>query len=73
MTKHDFFRELEINGIDPSSISFNDSIQDGYGIRHVYFHWEIYFRERGVEFNTRGYPSQSDALQALLRDILEHR
>ena len=73
MTKDEFLEILTINGIDQTSISFDDNVKEGYGIRKVYFRWEIFFRERGVEFNTRGYPSESDALVALLGDILEYR
>ena len=73
MTREEFFRELIIHGFDPEQISIDNAAMDGYGIRKVYWRWEIFFRERGVEYFTRGYPSESEALIALLEDILHYR
>ena len=64
--------ELAANDIDPASVSFDDDFKDGYGIRKVYYRWEIFFRERGSEFYSMGYPSESEALTALLNAILHH-
>lgn len=73
MTREEFFHALTSYGFDPANVSIDNAAIDGYGIRKVYRRWEIFFRERGVEYYTRGYPSESDALIALLEDILHHR
>ena len=73
MTKSDFIKELIGREIDPDSISFDETTKDGYGVRRVYHRWEIFFRERGTEFYTKGYPTESDALIALLDDISNNR
>lgn len=73
MNRQDFTQALIDHNIDPSSVAFNDGSKDGYGIRKNYLRWEIYFRERGTEFYVRGFPSESDALTALLDDVLYHK
>ena len=73
MTKDEFIQRLITNGIEPDSISFDESTKDGYGIRRVYYRWEIFYRERGTEFHTLGFPSEEEALSALLNNILENR
>ena len=73
MTREEFFCELIAHDFDPEHISIDNTAMDGYGIRKAYWRWEIFFRERGVEYFTRGYPSESEALIALLEDILHHR
>lgn len=70
MTKDEFFHALTVYGFDTENVLIDDPTMDGYGIRKVYWRWEIFYRERGVEYFTRGYPSESDALTALLDDIL---
>ena len=72
MTREEFLDALIGYGFDPSNVLIDNPIMDGYGIRRVYWHWEIFFRERGTEYFTRGYPSESDALAALLEDILRN-
>ena len=73
MTREEFLHALTINGFEPANVLIDNAAKDGYGIRKVYWRWEIFFRERGVEYYTRGYPSESEALIALLEDILHHR
>lgn len=73
MNRQDFIQALIDHNIDPSTVAFNDGAKEGYGIRKNYLRWEIYFRERGTEFYTRGFPSESDALVALLYDILHYK
>lgn len=65
MTKTEFLELLEKNNININLVVFDDSIKDGYCIRKNYFRWEVFFRERGNEFECIGFPSESDALQYL--------
>ncbi len=72
MTKTDFFQLLECHNISRSIVIFDDLIKDGYCVRHNNYRWEVFFRERGKEFDCIGFPSESDALQYLfekLRDV----
>ena len=73
MSREEFISELVSRGIATEIVSFDDSFSDGYGIRRVWYRWEIFYRERGREFYTKGYPSESDALIALLDDIVNAR
>lgn len=73
MTKQEFINSIVKHGINPNTISFNDGLKEGYGIRKVYWRWEIYYRERGKEYDVRGYPSESDALINLLEELVKHR
>ena len=57
MTKDEFFHALTVYGFDTANVLIDDPTMDGYGIRKVYWRWEIFYRERG-------------ALTALLDDIL---
>lgn len=35
-----------------------------------YFRWETLVRERGQEYDVRGFPSESDALKSLSEELL---
>ncbi len=70
MTRDEFLKLLKENNIDESLVVFDDPIKDGYCIRKNYFRWEVFFRERGKEYNLMGYPSESDALTALLEKLI---
>lgn len=70
MDRQEFIAALKSLDIDPSAIVFDSSVEDGYGIRKNYYRWEIYRREHGKEYFTRGFPSESEAYHALLYDII---
>ena len=65
MTKKDFLEQLAKYGIDGKLVIFDDSINDGYCVRKNHFRWEVFFRERGKEYNCVGFPSESNALKYL--------
>lgn len=71
MTRDEFLKLLKENNIDESAVVFDDPIKDGYCIRKNHFRWEIFFRERGKEYNLTGYPSESDALAALFEKLVQ--
>lgn len=71
MTKGDFLVLLKENNIDENIVVFDDSLKDGYCIRKNYYRWELFFRERGKEYDLTGFPSESDALTALLDKLIK--
>lgn len=81
MDRNEFVIRLEENGIPPEIVSFDSSTNDGYNIRKNKLRWETFTRERGVEYNCIGFPSESDALQHMFdeltavyaRDVLNHK
>lgn len=66
MTKTEFSELLKKQNINENLVVSYDSTKDGYCIRQNYSRWEVFFRERGKEYNCIGFPSESDALQYLL-------
>lgn len=56
--------------IDTNFVSFNDNFKDGYCVRKNYYGWETFVRERGKEYDGIGFPSESNALESLLKEIL---
>ena len=65
MTKMCFLELLKKNNIDTKLVVFDDSVKEGYCVRKNHFRWEVFFRERGKEYNCVGFPSESNALQYL--------
>lgn len=62
MKKAEFFELLKICNINENLVCFDDLIRDGYCIRKNYFRWEVFFRERGREYEVIGFPTESEAL-----------
>lgn len=69
MTKKQFLVLLEENNIDENLVVFDDTIKEGYCVRKNYFRWEVFFRERGKEYESVGFPSESDALEYLYNKL----
>ncbi|MBE6968266.1 MAG: hypothetical protein E7444_07505 [Ruminococcaceae bacterium] len=65
MTKAEFLELLQKHNINQNLVLFDDPIEEGYCIRKNYFRWEVFYRERGKEYNCMGFPSESNALQYL--------
>lgn len=70
MTREEFIDLLKSNNIDPAVVIFDDPIREGYVIRKNHFRWEVFYRERGKEYNAVGYPSESEALNALAEKLI---
>ena len=70
MNRNEFIACLKENGIPPEIVSFDSSTHEGYNIRKNHFRWEIFIRERGSEYNCIGFPSESDALQHMLEELI---
>ena len=65
MTRVEFFELLKKYNIDEKLVVLDDAIKDGYCIRKNYFRWEVFFRERGKEYDCMGFPSETNAFQYL--------
>lgn len=69
MTRIDFLELLKEYNIDSNQVAFDDPIKEGYCIRKNYFRWEVFYREKGKEYNCIGFPSESNALQYLFDEL----
>ena len=65
MTKAEFLKLLKKYNINENLVVFDDAIKEGYCVRKNHFRWEVFFRERGKEYDCVGFPSESNALQYL--------
>lgn len=65
MTKVEFLELLKRYNIKEDVVVFDDPIKDGYCVRKNHLRWELFFRERGKEYDCIGFPSESNALQYL--------
>ena len=71
MTYVEFVDLLKENKIDTSIVHFENSVADGYYVLKNYHRWEVFYRERGKDYDCIGFPSESDAL-IYLTDKLIH-
>ena len=71
MNREKFMSLLQENGIDPNIVSFDSSVNDGYNIRKNRIRWETFVRDRGKEYNCIGFPSESNALEYMLKKLIE--
>ena len=62
MTRAEFFERLSQHQIETSRIHFENSTADGCYILRNHHRWEVSFRERGIDYECVGFPSESDAL-----------
>lgn len=70
MNRNEFIARLKENGISPEIVSFDSSTKDGYHVRKNKLCWETFTRERGKEYDCIGFPSQSEALQHMLDELV---
>ena len=69
MTKAAFLEHIRSHNIPEDLVVFDDAAKDGYCIRKSGIRWEVFFRERGREYDCIGFSSESDALQYLLEEL----
>ena len=72
MTKDEFIKSLVSKGISTNTIHFENSVADGYYVQKNYHRWEVFYRERGKDYDCVGFPSESNALEYLLEKLLKH-
>ncbi len=71
MTYVEFVDLLKENKIDTSIVHFENSVADGYYVLKNYHRWEVFYRERGKDYDCVGFPSESDALEYLLKKLVK--
>ena len=71
MTYVEFVDLLKENKINTSIVHFENSVADGYYVLKNYHRWEVFYRERGKDYDCIGFPSESDALEYLLKKLLK--
>ena len=69
MTYVEFVDLLKENKIDTGIVHFEISVADGYYVLKNHHRWEVFFRERGKDYNCIGFPSESDALLYLAEKL----
>ena len=69
MTHNEFITLLNQNNIDSNTIHFENSVADGYYVLKNYYRWEVFYREHGKDYDCVGFPSESDALEYLLKKL----
>lgn len=69
MTKEEFFEVIESKSVSSNLVHFENSVEDGYYVLKNYYRWEVFFRERGKDYACVGFPSESDALEYLLKKL----
>ena len=69
MTKTEFLDLLKKYNINEKLVVFDNDIKDGYCVRKNHYRWEVFFRERGKEYDCIGFPSESNALQYLFEKL----
>ena len=62
MTRTEFLELCESKNISTDLIHFENSVADGYYVLKNYHRWEVFYRERGKDYDCVGFPSESDAL-----------
>ena len=62
MTRIEFLELWESKNIATNLIHFENSVADGYYLLKNYHRWEVFYRERGKDYDCVGFPSESDAL-----------
>ena len=70
MTKEELLNKLNKENIPTEVVNFDNPIKDGLCIRKVYYRWEVFFRERGKEYDDIGFSNESDALQYIYEKLV---
>jgi len=70
MTQVDFLELCRNKSISTTLIHFENTVADGYYVLKNHHHWEVFFRERGKDYDCVGFPSESDALIYLSEKLI---
>ena len=72
MTRTEFLEQCTNYNISTNIIHFENSVADGYYVLKNYHRWEVFFRERGTDYECMGFPSESDALNYLAEKLIRN-
>ena len=72
MTRIEFLELCKANNISKNLIHFENSVADGYYVLKNYYRWEVFYRERGKDYECVGFPSESDALIYLTDKLIRN-
>ncbi len=72
MTRTEFLEQCRNYNISTNIIYFENSVADGYYVLKNYHRWEVFFRERGTDYECMGFPSESDALNYLAEKLIRN-
>ena len=72
MTRTEFLEQCRNYNISTNIIHFENSAADGYYVLKNYHRWEVFFRERGTDYECMGFPSESDALNYLVEKLIRN-
>ncbi len=72
MSREEFLELLEQHKIDRNLVSFDSFIAEGHCLRKNGFRWETLVRERDTEYHVMGFPSESNALESLLSELIKY-
>ena len=72
MTRTEFLEQCRNYNISTNIIHFENSVAGGYYVLKNYHRWEVFFRERGTDYECMGFPSESDALNYLAEKLIRN-
>ena len=72
MNRSEFLSKLADHKINAEGlVCFNDNFSDDiFVVNQNYYRWEVFYRERGEQFELKIFDSESDALDYLFSHIL---
>lgn len=71
MDKNIFIQLLNKHDIDPNIVCFNNTSKDDvFCVMDNYNTIDVFYRERGREFDVQKFSTQSEALEYLLKKVL---
>ena len=72
MTRTEFLELCKSKNISTNLIHFENSVAEGYYVLKNYHRWEVFYRERGKDYECIGFPSESDAFIYLADKLIRN-
>lgn len=72
MTRAEFLELCRSSNISTDLIHFENSVAEGYYVLKNYHRWEVFYRERGKDYECIGFPSESDAFIYLADKLIRN-
>ena len=69
MTRAEFAQKLKALGALSPPVHFENAAADGYYVLKNRHRWEVFYRERGMDEDCLGFPSEEDALAYLIEKL----